>query len=56
MLKKYIIAFIPVPQGTEKHRVTHEFETSAQPGTYSFWHHVLCSFPGTVEKLEWAAA
>jgi hypothetical protein len=56
MNNKYIIAFIPFPHGTEKDRVYHEFETVAQPGTFSFWLHVHVSFPGTTESLEWVEA
>lgn len=50
-MKKYIISFIPFPNGNEK--VYFEFETIACPGTFSFWYHVYCSFSGTIEKLEW---
>jgi len=59
MIKKYLVSFIPFPRGVdsvsswERHRETHEFETSACPGTYSFWYDVHCSFSGTTEKLEW---
>jgi hypothetical protein len=53
MMKKYLVSFIPFPRGNESHRQTHEFETSAQPGTFSFWYHVHSTFSGTTEKLEW---
>jgi FtsP/CotA-like multicopper oxidase with cupredoxin domain len=55
-MPKYIVAFIASPHGTEKDREYHEFETPAQPGTFSFWYHVHSSFPGTTEKLEWTPA